>query len=418
MFRLPLLILSTLTLISTTAFAQGSPSSYATAAIDEVGSTGAASVALGVADYFFINDDGLGFGGTNTDSFDVGESTILSFPVPLLNVPSSYDLMVSAFVGGLGATDNATVQVEVSSDGSNFVVIDTFDTEEARTWRRIFTDRHETNFEAVKHFWIEFGTEDRVTHVRLTNLGGTAEGLRLDSVEGIHPDTESTHAFEIRFERYRVDASERFLLRIKNISDEMTGQAITGFHLEKLPVSEWMEDTIWPLLVNPVDNPETNPSESLICVDNCAGDADELPGVTSSTWAYSLDGVSPAPAGIGLEPGQHVGHARYKNVDIDALGTYLTDFTFWIEFADGVVVPFDFNNDVVSFGNIGAQYQKYTFFNSAPALSGPRPVHYFEFVALPPQVPSIDTRGLVLLVFALIGIVALWLRTRSSPGTS
>ena len=102
-------------------------SSYATGATDVSGSTGAASVALGVPDYHFINDVGLGFGGTSTDVFDVGEAVVLTFAAPLRNIPGQYDLVLSAFVGGLGATDNATVQVEVSSDDVTYVVRDSFD---------------------------------------------------------------------------------------------------------------------------------------------------------------------------------------------------------------------------------------------------------------------------------------------------
>ncbi|MBJ22480.1 MAG: hypothetical protein GY910_07355 [bacterium] len=400
----PLFVLLTLVfLFSAEVQAQGSPSSYATGAFDEIGSTGSASVALGVPDYFFVNDNGLGFGGTNVDTFDVGEATVLTFPLPLLNVAGQFDLIVSAFVGGLGATDNATVGVEVSSDGLNYADLGSFSTEEARV-RSI--ERHERNFEGVKRFWIEFGVETDVTHVRLTNLSGTTEGLRLDAVEGVLPDTGRAHAFEIRFERYRVDASERFLLRLKNISSDLGGQPITGFTLEKLPINEWMEDTIHSLLAS-------DGVGEMLCVSNCVGDADGLPGVHNATWAFSLDGLVPAAPGIGLEPGRSGAHERFRNVDIDALGTYLSGFTFWVEFADGVVIPFDFDTDVVGFGNIGARYQKYTYYSSTPSLSGPRTVHYFEYADLPTQqVPSIDAKGLVLLLLALLGIGVALARSR------
>jgi len=392
-------------------------SSYAISAVDEIGTTGSASDALGVADYFFINDSGLGFGGTNTDSFDVGESTVFEFPVPLLNLPTQHDLVISAFVEGTGTggMDNATIRVEVSSDGSNFTIIDTFDTEEARSFSRNETDRHERAFDAVKHFWVEFGAEDAVTHVRLTNLAGTAEGFRLDSIEGLHPDTASAHAFEVRFERYRVDASERFLLRIKNTSNDLSGVPIRGFFLEKLPVAEWMEDTTWSLFAS-------DGVGEMLCVDNCVDDADAIPGVHSTTWVFSLDGLVPAPAGVGLDPGLQVSQrfipgppASFQNIDIDALGSYLSGFTFRVDFADGESVSFDFDNDVMGFGNIGALYQKYTFYSSTPSLSGPRPVHHFEYVEMI-QVPGLGFEGAVLMIALLLwaGVAALGYTSRST----
>jgi len=341
-------------------------SSYADSAADVSGSTGAAAVALGVPDYRFVNDAGIGFAG-NTDVFDVGESAVFTFATPLRAVIGQHDLVISAYVGGLGETDNALVQVEVSSDGTNFTIVDSFDTDEARNRSQ---DQFENDFAGVKHFWIDFAGENDVTHVRLTNLAGTAEGFRLDSVEGLQPTIDADHAFEIRFERYRVDASERFLIRLKNISDDTTGQAIVGFHLEKQPVNEWMEDTTHSLLAS-------DGAGEMLCVDNCVGDADEIPGVHSATWAFSLDGLVPAPAGVGLDPGIHASHERFRNIDIDALGTYLSDFTFHVEFADGVVHSFDYDNDVQI--DIGQLYQKYTYYSATPSLSGPRQVDYYEW---------------------------------------
>jgi hypothetical protein len=106
-------------------------SSYAESATDTVGSTGSALVALGVPDYGFVNDAGIGLAG-NTDVFDVGESAVLSFSTPLRAIGGQHDLVISAYVGGLGETDNAQIQVEVSSDVTSYAIADTFDTEEAR----------------------------------------------------------------------------------------------------------------------------------------------------------------------------------------------------------------------------------------------------------------------------------------------
>ena len=171
-----------------TAPARATLSSYPITAADSTGTTGASLVAIGVPDYFFVNDLGLGFGGTNVEIFDVGESAIFTFADPLRNIPAQHDLIIYAFVGGLGATDNATVQVEASSDGVNFAVIDTFDTESARDRAQ---DSFENDFEAVKQFFIDFDQSDDVTHIRITNLAGTSEGLRLDALEGLHPNVTS-----------------------------------------------------------------------------------------------------------------------------------------------------------------------------------------------------------------------------------
>ena len=177
------------------------------------------AVALGVPDYGFVNDAGLGFAG-NTDVFDVGESAVFTFTTPLRAIAGQHDLVISAYVGGLGETDNAQVQVEVSSDGTAYSLADTFDTQEARDRPR---DRQENDHAGVKHFWIDFNGADDITHVSLTNVAGTAEGFRLGSVEGLQPVIDADHAIEIRFKRYRVDASDRFLIRLKNVSDDVIG---------------------------------------------------------------------------------------------------------------------------------------------------------------------------------------------------
>ena len=133
-------------------------SSYAKAATDEIGSTGSAAVVLGVPDYRFVNDVGLGFAG-NPDVFDVGEVATFTFPAPLRAIAGQHDLVISAWVGGLGATDNAEVQVEVSHDGTNFSVVQILHTEEARDRSQ---DIQENDHEGVQHFWIEFGGADNV----------------------------------------------------------------------------------------------------------------------------------------------------------------------------------------------------------------------------------------------------------------
>lgn len=107
--------------------------SYAVEALDAPGSsTGAAAVALGVPDCHFVNDAGLSYGGTNADVFAPGEATVLRFPVPLRNAAGQVDLLVSAFVGGTGATDNAQVNVEVSSNGTSFTSAGSFQTQTGR----------------------------------------------------------------------------------------------------------------------------------------------------------------------------------------------------------------------------------------------------------------------------------------------
>ena len=107
------------------------------------------------------------------------------------------------------------MQVEASSDGSLFTIIDTFNTEEARSFPH--PRQPENDFRGVKHFYVEFGAVQSVTHIRLTNIAGTSEGLRLDSVEGLHPVTNSDYAFEVRFDRVRSDSAQLFQIRIKNI---------------------------------------------------------------------------------------------------------------------------------------------------------------------------------------------------------
>ena len=390
-----LIPLLTLLLVLASPDSGAAASSYASGAADEPGSsTGSASVALGVPDYAFVNDAGLGFGGSNTDVFGPGEATVLTFPSLLYNVAGQADLLISAFVGGTGATDSALVQVEVSSDGVTYQGVGSFDTADGRN-PMVYGFPQETGFESVKHFPIDFGTEDLVTHVRLTNLAGTAEGLRLDAVEGLHPHVDSRFAFEMRFERYRADESERFLVRLKNIG-RPGGAAIRGYRIGRPPdTAEWMENT---------DTPALGLDGDMICVTNCVGDADMLPGVASLETEWSLDGVAVAPPGMGLEPGRQVAFERHRNHDIDSGAlSYLSGFEFEVYFADGRFHTFDYDVDVLGQGDRGALYQKYTYFGSTPSLSGPRPTDTYEYVPEPSHALLLATGALVLLASHRLG---------------
>ena len=344
-------------------------SSYAISAQDEAGSsTGAAAVALGVPDYAFVNDSGLGFGGSSSDVFGVGEATVLTFPEVLRNVAGLADLRISMFVGGLGASDSALVQVEVSDDGASYTNVGTFD---SATGRTSYPFRQERDFDSVKHFDVDFGAEDFVSHVRLTNLAGTAEGIRLDAVEGLHPDVGSTHAFEIRFERYRPDFNQRFRVHIKNIADD--GEVpIREFRIDRpTSIISTLEDT---------DDSLLGLDGEFLCVENCIPDNGPLIDYTRMVW--SVDGVNEAPAGVGLEPGREAVNERHRNFDIDTLGTtYLSGFRFTVTWADGASHEFDYDTDVlIEEGNL---YQKYLYFSGTPVESGPRPTDYYEFVAVP-----------------------------------
>jgi hypothetical protein len=358
-------------------------SSYAVSAEDAPGSsTGAPVVALGVPDYRFVNDAGLPYGGTNADVFSPGESTVLAFPVPIRNVEGQHDLLVSAFVGGAGATDSAQVRVDVSSDGASFETATTFDTAQGRD--PAYYPGQETGFESVKHFKVELGSADYVTHVRLTNLAGTAEGLRLDAVEGLHPFVESSHAFEIRFERYNKDSVQRFLVRIKNLSD-VGGEPIRELRITKPDApSVRLEDTRRSIFA-------TSGLARFLCVENCVGD--NVPVIPFSRHAWSLDGVSEAPPGVGLAPGLQAGNRRSESFDVDDnSGGYLTAFSFAVTFADGFVHAFDYD-DVLAQGARGAIYQKYLYFSSTPTLSGPRPTDTYELVGPPRCADGLDNDG-------------------------
>lgn len=341
--------------------------SYPIAARDALGSsTGSASVALGRPDYRFVNDLGLGFGGNNTDVFDPGESTMFVFPTELRNIPGQGDLLVSAFVGGLGATDSAQVQVETSSDGANFQVVGVFDTADGRV---DYEFPFEEDFESVKHFTIEFGAEDHVRIVRLTNLGGTLEGLRLDALEGLHASLPSDHAFEIRFERYRGDCCERFIVRIKNIAQE-GGVAIREFRID--------EPTGLPSNIESTYRTMFGLHGDLICIENCI--PDNGPDIDFSRHVWSLDGVTEAPPGLGLDPGRQTRHARWNNFDVDSMNdTFLAGFSFTVTFTDGVAHTFSYDTDVIPLNEVGMEFQKYLYFDSTPVESIPRPAYYYQF---------------------------------------
>ncbi|HEU4429618.1 MAG TPA: PKD domain-containing protein, partial [Myxococcota bacterium] len=342
--------------------------SYPVAAVDAVGSsTGAGAVALGVPDYRFVNDSGLPFGGTSSDVFDVGESTTLSFAQPLRNIAGANDLLVSAYVGGLGETDSAQVLVEVSSDGASFASIGTLDTATGRTSYPLTQER---DFASVKHFALDFGANDLVTHVRLTNVGGTAEGLRLDALEGLHPVSNSSHAFELRIERYREDTAQRFFVRLKNTADP-GGVAIRELRMVRA-LNASLEDTRRSMIG--LDGL----AGELLCVENCNADNGEL--IPFSRHVWSLDGVAPAPAGTGVPPGGSVNNRRSESFDTDSTNVpYLAGFAFVVTWTDGYEHTLDYSNDVLGQQTAGALYQKYLYFSDTPALSGPRPADYYEF---------------------------------------
>lgn len=358
-------------------------SSYPFAAEDEAGSsTGASEVALGVPDYRFVNDAGLGFGGTNTDVFDPGEATVLRFPAPIRAIPDQPDLLVSAFVGGTGATDTALVEVAVSTDGSAFTSVALIDTADGRDFSAY--PFPENAFASVKHFPVEIGSTDQVTHVRLTNLAGSAEGLRLDAVEALRPSTVAAHAFEIRFERYRGNEVGRFLVRLKNIA-QPGGVPIRELRIDK-PAGVNLEDTTWSLcedrsvLTYPLG--QCPLATRFLCVENCI--SDNGPSIPFSRHVWSLDGASEAPPGSGLEPGRQAANLRNENFDTDGtLLTFLGGFGFTVTFTDGFTHSFTYTDDVLSQGTEGALFQKYLYFSSTPSVFGPRPVSYYEFVGEP-----------------------------------
>jgi hypothetical protein len=384
--------------------AESSLSSYANAATDVVGSTGASAVALGVPDYRFVNDAGLGFGGTNTDVFDAGEAVELAFPTALRNVSGQHDLVLSAFVGGLGSTDDAQVRVEARTSTGTWVVIDVFDTAEARSRQQ---DWPENDFAGVKHFYVELGALDEVTHVRLTNLASTAEGLRLDAVEGLHPVLSGRHAFELRIERYRPDFNQRFLLRIKNIAGP-AGVPIREFRIVRSTApGATLQSTLNPLVS--VDG-------DLICIENCIPDNGPL--IPFSRHVWSEDGTSEAPPGTGLEPGRQAANLRSQNFDLDTANTtYLSGYSFEVTFADGVVHGFDYDAHVLK--EIGNLYQKYLYFSTTPVESWPRPVDYYEYVDATgvPTLPGVLGRLFTAALVAAGAVLALARRASTSGGT-
>ncbi len=399
--RTCLLCLTLLPLATIAAPASAALTSYATSATDVSGSTGSAAVALGVPDYAFVNDLAAGFG-TNTDVFGVGESAVFGFPAPLRNIAVQHDAILSAFVGGAGATDNANVQVEVSSDGVNFVVVDSFQTEEARDRGQ---DRQENDFEGVKHFYIEFGSEDFVTHIRLTNTAGTAEGLRLDSLEGLLPQTTATHAFEMRLEAHRNDFARRFAIRIKNMGGAGAVPIREIRHITSTAPGAFLQETQQLIAADDGD---------FICVENCV--PDNGPHIPFSRHEWSTDGVNPAPAGEGLVSGRSAGHLRWRPFDTDANEPRLVGFAFEVTFADGFVHQFDYDNDVMQ--EIGNLYQKYLYFDDTPAESWPRPVSYYEFNdADAPQVPGLGG-VMAWLALALSTLVGVWLISQRVRATS
>lgn len=365
--------------------------SYPVEAVDEPGSsTGAPAVALGVPDYHFVNDAALAYGGTNADVFAPGESTVLRFPVPLRNVAGQVDLLVSAFVGGEGASDDAQVNVEVSSDGATFASAGSFRTATGRD--PVLFGPSEAPFESVKHFRVEFGASDHVTHVRITNAAGTAEGLRLDAVEGLYPASDATHAFELRIDRVRLASTGRFRVRLKNLAGP-GGVAIRELRIERGPDPARLEDTT--LAINRLFG-----SGAFLCVENCILDStQQVPQmvIPYSRHAWSVDGISEAPAGIGLDPGRQAGNSRIGNAsfDTDNSVNFLEGFSFHVVFADDTEQPVDFGEDLLADGTPGALYQKYEYFSANPIVSGPLRTDTYEFAVPEPAATALGAAALV-----------------------
>ena len=410
--RCPLAMLSALpALLASLVLVWASPalstlSSYALTATDDLGPTGVFEAALSVPDYQFVNDVGLGFGGVNTDVFETGESTVLTFTAPLQNVPAQDDLIVYAYVGGLGATDNATVSVEASSDGLNYIMIGIFDTSEARIRPE---DVWENDFAAVKKFAFDFGTADLVTHIRLTNLASTIEGLRLDAVEGLHPYVESMHAFELRLQRVRENSWQQFRIRIKNIADP-GGVAIRGLRIINSP------DPLAKL--ERTDLPIESVDGDFICIENCLAVCTmdcgtPPPRIPFARYVWSTDGLLEAAPGLGLAPGYEASHFPALAIDTDSLAPYLSGYSFEVIFVDGVVQTFDYDADF--YKELGRLYEKYLYFSSTPALSWDRPADFYEFVDAgppPPSVPGLGGPIILLLVALFVGTGSRLIQTR------
>ncbi len=229
------------------------------------------------------------------------------------------------------------------------------------------------------------------SQLRLTNLAGTAEGLRLDSIEGFHPVVSSDYAFEIRLERVREPLATRFKVRLKNIGDPGC-----------VPIREWimdrtgstgrLEETTWDL---------ESADGDFICVENCVPDNNPA-FISFSRHVWSTDGTNEATAGRGLDPGGHAAHFRSVDfdTDTDTVG-YLTGFQFTVVFADGVTHTFDYDADVSK--EIGSLYHKYMYFSSSPQQSWNRPSDYYQFVAgQAPAVPSLSAPSLWMLTLAAV----------------
>lgn len=364
--------------------------SYPVEAVDDPGSsTGAGAVALGVPDYHFVNDAGLAYGGTNADVFAPGESTVLRFPVPLRNIAGQVDLLVSALVGGEGASDDAQVNVEVSSDGTTFASAGSFRTQSGRD--PVLFGPSEAPFESVKHFGVEFGASDHVTHVRITNAAGTAEGLRLDAVEGLYPTSDATHAFELRVDRVRLASTGRFRVRLKNLAGP-GGVPIRELRIERGPEPARLEDTT--VSINRLYGPG-----AFICVENCILDStQQVPQmvIPYSRHAWSTDGISEAPAGIGLDPGRQAANSRIGNpsFDTDNSVNFLEGFSFHVVFADDTEQGLDFDADVLADGTPGALYQKYEYFSVNPIVSGPLRTDTYEFAVPEPGAAALGAAAL------------------------
>lgn len=314
-----------------------------------VGVTGidqnAAQVALGPPDYVYTEG-----------AFPAGASITLAFPAPLNDVAGD-DLIVYAFVTGMG-TESSEVRVEARAfAGDPFVDVGTILTSEGRNPQR----NPFAPFDHVHHFRLDFaGRARKVTEVRLTNVAG--DDFKLDAVEGIHPAMASPdHAAEIRIFRLRSDDTKRFALRIKNLSPLGSGAVITGFAIEHA-TDPYIDQTNRPI-TGERGYFEATP-ETTAGPDN--GDVTQR---TEHRWVGE---------GAGLAPGEVVSHERFDTIDTDVPGDeFLENFTFSLTFDDGTTLSADWTRFQEE-GEAGQLFALYQYPPSPVSISEARPAFFLD----------------------------------------